>query len=1543
MATSRTPRIEQPEWAALAAGNSHPWGFSLDEGQVATVRVEQQGIDIVLRLFSPGGERLMLMDSPIGSWGHETITWIAEENGIYRVEVASENPDAGSGHYVFWLEPPRHSNAEDQRHSAAQQRLCRADELRRAGDPAALPGVIDQYRKALAAWRELDDPDWQLQALQRIGHASTLSGQSEEVVEAYRSASELAKSANRPREEALSENRLAGWYLDRQEVGAARPHLERARQLAESLGEAVVANHVLANAARLAAGEGKTDEALRMFLDLEQRWRELERPLEEADALHNRASLLARQGKLEEAALAFEQCVSAQTSGGHEPGRVAALIHLGDTRLRLHRWDQAIEALEAAAEAGPRGKLDRRWSAFLDNSLGLAYSRVGSSSKVSDEQLNQAIEHFSAAQSKAEEDDNWRLAAVIKFNLGALLQEQGRSESAIAAFEDSLVAFERWGDESRRAMALLGLGLALRDQGHLGPALERLSTAVDLVEGQRLQHSGWDFRMWFLASKKRYFEELIDLLAELHLQDTSPRQGPSYAERALQVAERRRARTFLDSLAETHLRVDVPSGLLEQEKELLAALHGLQNRSRGVEDPSLELERQDLLVRLESLRGRILEAHPQFAALTRPAPLSLEEVRTRVLDRRSHLLVYSVGERRSFVWSLDAHGSLEIHSLAGRKEMEASVGDAMKWVLSRAKGASSLRHAALAQLADRLLPPPNAMPSSERWMIVPDGILEMVPFSALRVAQPSDSDRIYLLEQREVVVLPSASTLAAIRQEAPRRRQPAIPMAIFADPVFSPTDPRLSEGFPPTGRPAASPNEFLEFPRLSHSRSEALAIAQLLPQEARVVGLDFDAAKSPTFFEYLENAGILHLATHGIVDPQHPQLSSLLFSRFDAQGRPQEGHLYAHEIFDRRIAAELVVLSACQSGIGREVPGEGVQGLSRAFHYAGAPRVVMSLWNVNDRSTAALMQAFYRGLLEQRLAPAEALRTAQLSLLKGDQEAWREPRHWAAFVLSGDPSPDAKRSYDDPPIEKDAGGGGLLEPTGTPPSYPIPPDKKPSRRPPNEPMPNEQTLPRRGQVPAVSSNRFNPDSYINGIEAETGRRLPPAPDGEALFEHREKILPDPHLSHRLDWWTHYHRIDDPFRETVFGIDAERLDQAGWAVLFAPSVPPVVEEALSPLLRHRRDQAGAERFRSIRLPADCTSDRFRLEHELGFGPADPEVMPYFLMVVGDPEETPFEFQYGLDVQYALGRLCFDKVDDYARYADSVLQTEAGQPHRRRASIFGVGGDGDNERYLIDSLVDPLTQSLASPTRLKPSQLEIVRAASTRKADLTQLLEDPPALLFAAGHGLRCDPADRRLGTLQGALVCSDYELEGTMSEDAYFSGEDLSESSDLRGMIAFLFACYSAGSPAFDDFSERLIGPPQRIAPKAMISHLAKRMLARGAQGFVGHVDRAWGTSFDFSSGRGDTVKVFDSVCRQLLNGRRLGHAMECLNQSYAEKSTVLTGLLGARTLPPEGGQYLSRIRKATLDARNYIVVGDPAVRLPGVLPASEKFRGFRTG
>jgi hypothetical protein len=337
-------------------------------------------------------------------------------------------------------------------------------------------------------------------------------------------------------------------------------------------------------------------------------------------------------------------------------------------------------------------------------------------------------------------------------------------------------------------------------------------------------------------------------------------------------------------------------------------------------------------------------------------------------------------------------------------------------------------------------------------------------------------------------------------------------------------------------------------------------------------------------------------------------------------------------------------------------------------------------------------------------------------------------------------------------------------------------------------------------------------------------------------------------------------------------------------------------------------------------------------------ANPEFLPYYLLLVGDPEALPYRFQSELDVNYAVGRIYFERVEDYAAYAHSTVRAEArNEPRPREVAFFGTAHKNDLASHRTSQeLVHKLAESVRE---LRPSwKVQEVLGAQATKERLRTFLggSETPALLFTACHGLGVAEDDDRQVSCQGALVCQDWlgpEDEEGVSEEQWFAASDVAEAASLQGLVAFFYSCYSLGTPQHDDFDQTTLGKPRAIASKAFVSQLPQRLLAHrngGMLAIIGHVDRSWTSSFE-GSPQGEGINAFRYMLQRLLQGHTVGWAMEYLNQSYASLAAMHGNV--EEEWRNRGGidkELLAQLWLLRNDARNFMVFGDPAVRLPGV-------------
>ena len=902
--------------------------------------------------------------------------------------------------------------------------------------------ALEKHSEALPIFQAMIDRRGEASTLNKIGMVHWLQGEMRKALEEFNEALQLRRTVGDRREEADALNNIGmvHWSL-----GEMRKSLEKhseALPLRRAVGDRLGEGYTLNNIGMVHWSLGEIQKALDEFNEALKLSRAMGDRSVESNILNNIGLVHWSLEEMRKALDEFNEALKLTRVVGDRGGEATILNNiglvyrsLGETRKAL---DEFNKVLPLRREVGDRGG-----EVATLNNIGLAYQSLGETRK--------ALDTFNEAMQLSREVGDRSREATILNNIGLVYRSLGETQKALDEFNKALPLRREVGDRNGEAATLFGIARVEQTRGNLMQAHQTIEQAIGIVESVRAKVDIQELRASYLASRQEYYQSYIEILMEQHWQN----QSAGFDAQAFTVSERARARSLMELLTESRadIRQDVDSSLLERERSLhqllqakAAAQFALLNRKHTpAQAEAFAKEIASLTTEYEELRAQIRARSPRYAALTQPQPLNLTEIQQQVLDPDTLFLEYSLGEDASYLFVV-SQTSLTSHRLPKRSEIEAVTrrvrelltapqqqpGDTEAKYQARVKEAREGYWTQAAELSRMLLGPVASQLGRKRLAIVADGALQYIPFASLPAPSPGNDEGRKagaepqpLFVEHEIVNLPSASTLATLRRETAGRKPAEKSLAVLADPVFTDDDTRVSRDVSKKGAREKTRSAYSEkidigflqmsrsgretgvidaeggFGRLLSTRREAAAISALVPERERMQALDFEASRTTALRPELGEYRIVHFATHGLLNNIHPELSGIVLSLVNKEGNPHDGFLRLQDIYNLKLSAELVVLSACQTGLGKEIKGEGLIGLTRGFMYAGAPRVVASLWKVDDRATSELMKRFYQGMLgPERLRPAGALRQAQLSIWK--QKQWREPYYWAAFVLQGE-------------------------------------------------------------------------------------------------------------------------------------------------------------------------------------------------------------------------------------------------------------------------------------------------------------------------------------------------------------------------------------------------------------------------------------------------------------------------------------------------------------------------------------------------------------
>src|SRR5215813_2908291 len=891
--------------------------------------------------------------------------------------------------------------------------------------------AIESSNQALKISQNIGQKISEAQALNNIGRANYTIGNKREALDYYRQA--LAICERNTRVEAQTLTNLGNVCTDLSNAEEAFNYYQQALEVWDSLKDKLGSASTLTGMGNLNSRLGRKQAALELYQRAKPLLKTVGNGREEARMFNGLAYVYRELGDRELALYYYNQALRIYRDIKYKRGEAGSLIVIGGLAYSAEGFEKALSYFRQALLL-IRESNDKQYEAYALRNIASLYDSEG--------KKQQSLEYYKKAAELLEGVDDPRGKAYALNGIGKIYFEFGDKQGALAQFRESLTLNRKAADEFGEVSTLFNIARVERETGNIADALTHCEEASKKIEALRSAVASQELRASFFATVRSHFELNIDLLMLSHKRDRSKELDA----RALTTSEQAHARSLLELLAESRadIRRGVEPAMLERELMLQKSLSSVAERYSNLltgrhTDEQLNAARKEIdstTIELQQVQSQIRSTSPRYAALTQPRPLTLKEIQRELLDSNTLLLEYAFGDERSYLWAVTPD-SLTSFELPKRSDLEASArvvynlltaknqevqGETALQKTKRLERANASYASAAATLSQIVLGPIAAELGTKRLLIVADGALQYIPFGVLPKPVPggmSEQRAIGsppLVVDHEIISMPSASTLAVMRRELIDRQPAAKAVAVLADPVFSALDSRVALR-PRTNSPRAAPmNSARDFDqaikevrgsrgrsgvaRLPFSREEAMAIKAAAPHGQVLEAVDFNASRTTAMSEVLKQFRIIHFATHGLLNSEHPELSGLVFSLVDAKGKPQNGFLRLHEVYNLSLPAELVVLSACQTGLGKDVKGEGLIGLTRGFMYAGAKRVIASLWQVDDSATAELMQRFYAKMFRDGLRPAAALREAQVEMWK--QNKWKMPYYWGGFTLQGE-------------------------------------------------------------------------------------------------------------------------------------------------------------------------------------------------------------------------------------------------------------------------------------------------------------------------------------------------------------------------------------------------------------------------------------------------------------------------------------------------------------------------------------------------------------
>jgi CHAT domain-containing protein len=988
-------------------GEEHRYSVDLRAGDFLELSLSQQQAAANMAILGPNEAQVrkiaMIELAPLDTH----LLFIASESGRYRVDVRLHDHSAAMDRYTLRVVALRAATDSDRSRDRCFAMLADGDRLAHSQSLEPFNQAFEPLQQAASCWREHGDTVLEIATLTSLGALTSMFSQfSAESAAIYERLAQIYAAAGDTEHELASLAHVVREHEDDGRFDRARTRARQMRELAVRVGDRRQEGYAVSHIAFTELTLGNYLRAREAATSAHDIGIQTEAESVQAFALVSLAQLDELAGDDDAARARYDRVL--QLNPGGRYNRSLLPIELGFLHLRRGEYDLAAARFNERLAAAPTN-VQRDQEALAR--IGLGDVLLARGDRVGGRAL---YEQASAALARG----NTRHRCVGLERLGRLNLEDGHLDEAAAAFNQMLVLADRMSYPLCEAQGRAGLAALDARRGDFVAANIEARRVVELTETFREAVPSIESRALGFSAHAPAFEQAVDISMRLAAQGDS-----RAAAQALELNERALARGLLDRISRAAIddRAQIPEALAQERQRVrdewrtrLAQLQVVASFEPDARSRSEALRRDiaSLEVQLHDLDSRVDATDVRRSRFVSPQPLDLTRIQS-LLDPDTLLIEYALGARQSYVWVVSST-SLHGLPLAPRATIEAAVRLVREDLTTAPDGLQPTARTHRRALADLILAPAASLLKARRLIIVATGALSLVPFGALPV--PGSRPVASMVSQFEIVHAPSATTLAALRTLSEHRSAATKTAIVLADPIFERSDPRVlkrstmvsqqsrnrARSDAPWSRDSAAQTAAplgQIFRRLPFSRDEADAITAMLPGAVTTI-MNGEATRDRVLGNALADYRVVHFATHGIVHPEITSLSSIVLSLVDDHGAAHDPFVTLSDIYEMRLNADVVVLSACSSAVGKNVPGEGPIGLARAFMYAGAPRVVASLWEVSDRATAELMKRFYQSMLIDGLSAAAALRTAQLQLSAIPK--WKSPYYWAGFTLQGD-------------------------------------------------------------------------------------------------------------------------------------------------------------------------------------------------------------------------------------------------------------------------------------------------------------------------------------------------------------------------------------------------------------------------------------------------------------------------------------------------------------------------------------------------------------